>query len=65
MTNVSFRFEAANGTVAPKFDLDLSQIADVDVLKRVIGANLGVVQPEGTQYVGLWWRPATSSETWG
>lgn len=47
MSNVNFIFDAAGGTSAPNFDLDISNVYDIDTLKRVIGANFGVVEPEG------------------
>lgn len=47
MSTVSFQFQSANGAAASKFDLDISDISDIDALRRAIGANFGVVQPEG------------------
>lgn len=53
MSTVSFQFQSANGTAAPKFDLDISDISDIDALRRAIGANFGVVQPEGKSVLSI------------
>lgn len=53
MSNISFGFESAQGSSAPNFDLDISDVSDIDILKRVIGANFGVVEPEGPLHCSL------------
>lgn len=52
MSTVNFQFQSANGT-APKFDLDISDVSDIDGLKRAIGATFGVVQPEGKSVLSI------------
>ncbi|KAK9364637.1 cytochrome P450 [Lipomyces kononenkoae] len=49
MHTTTFAFDVAEDN-GPKFDIDISTVADISVLQRAIGKNYGVVQPEGLSF---------------
>lgn len=62
MSTVSFQFQSSNGTAASKFDLDISDVSDIDGLKHAVGAAFGVVQPEGKSVLSTAYHPSRNVE---